>query len=150
MSIRRFRYLCHDSCARCSRDFKDSPTCALVVPVAGLLPPPHVGIQVCTSCQTVGLDRVLGMSVYLPGAGPRRPEQWPRYYAPDVVAGFVKCCRLDNGVVRIGLRLGHAEDWARQEVENLVTALGTMPPSAYSRDCSMYGSPELIPPRRPA
>jgi hypothetical protein len=144
-SIRSFRMLAHDSCARCSKDFKAKRGTALVVPInEELMPPPHIGIYVCETCNDKSTDRVIGTSIYIPAPGPRRPERWPVYYAPDGVPGFVKCARLDNGVVRIGLKRGHAEVWSQREVE----AFGRTEPGrmAYSRTYGLYGPAEMFTP----
>jgi hypothetical protein len=126
-------------------DFKVRPGTALVVPINEVLMPlPHIGIHVCETCVLRDADRVIAISIYVPGSGPRRPERWPLYHAPSGVPGFVKCARLDNGVVRIGLKRSHAEIWSQEDVKAFgLTGAGRM---AYTRTYGLYGPAELFTP----
>jgi hypothetical protein len=134
-------FLAHDSCARCSRDFHEvNRVVSTVIPK----PDGGLGIQVCPGCVDGSVDRIAGMSLYLAGAGERLPEAWPVYYAtPGALEGFVRCNRLDNGVVRIALKRGHADIWTPAEQERAPTTPGQM---GYAVDYGLYGPVELFQP----
>lgn len=140
--INRMRFLSHDSCARCSIDFGVTLVASVVFPDDN---DDSVGIQVCGSCvmDSQGVDIVAATSLYVAAANPRRPEQWPLYYGHDGIEGFIKCSRLDNGIVRIGLIRGHAEIWTADEIERFGHPKIQM---AYSPNYSLYGAAEMFKP----